>query len=206
MSKDQVLTVLLHEHSALRDEMINTVDRQYSIANWLTTTLAAIAAGLFATWDKVSDHTVFLAFCAFLGIPAIITVHALAWSHTISKIHALGKRLRVLEYNVASLIGLEQVRVSYADPTISESALPQLLLGWEHQLWRGARNLRVDLTCQIVTSAIAAAYVACVCLGIYWLASEWPIGALVKASASAVAVLGVAWIALTRHLRHVLRG
>jgi hypothetical protein len=199
------MALALEEYKTLRQEVVNTVDRQYSLANWGISSVAVVLAALLAAWEPLQKAPYLLTFATLVAIPVVATSYVLAWSHVISKISELGKRLYEIEENIARMVSTDEIREAYrldADATVNPY---RFLLGWEHQLWRGPTNIRVVTTVRVVKGLLAAMYLGAIAAGlsVALLLQHSTIKSAVTTASAALLVWAVLWFSLARYLKAV---
>lgn len=164
MEPQFLIDLSMREYESLRAEVLVTVERQYSLAQWSVSAIAVIAAAVVGGWQAIVATTGLLSVVLLLILPGLTTVYVVTWSHTITKIHQLGNRLHEIEENIARAIGGHAVREAFNVPADSDLALYHYTVGWEHRLWKGNVNLRVETTVFAVTTGLAAMYFSVVAL------------------------------------------
>lgn len=205
MGPDQLVSLALEEYKSLREEVVNSVDRQYSLANWGISATVVLIAALAGGWATLRQFPYLLAASALVAVPAVATSYVVAWTHVISKIAQLGSRLREIEDNVSRSVAVESIRQTYGLDA-SEHVDPfKYLLGWEHKLWRAGTNSRVETTVGIVKLALAVLYAGAIAIGVLVLAKleNPPLGFLVQLTIAATVLWGLVWGIIAWHLRSV---
>ncbi|HUF63383.1 MAG TPA: hypothetical protein VMN36_15005 [Verrucomicrobiales bacterium] len=157
-----LVNIAVKEYELLRSEMMSTVERQYSLVNWGTSSAVLIVAGLVAGWSAVQSIPAVISIVILLVIPTMVTVFVAAWSHVITKLNMLGSRLYDIEEHLAKAIDAEHLRQVYMIPASDILNPCEYLIGWEHRLWRGGVNSRVQTTIRVVRFALFAVYAALV--------------------------------------------
>ncbi len=203
VNPEELLGLAMREYDALRAEIVSTVERQYSLANWGISTAALVIAALVGGWHSFVGHPMALTTTLVLVVPGLITAYAVAWSHTITKINQLGERLFVIEENVARMIDSDSIREAYAIPATTELDPHRYLLGWEHLLWKRGENLRVQTTIRVVRVVLAAVYVLLIGVTVIILTTMRQTSsiAVMAIITTAITVWGAAWYALFHYLR-----
>jgi hypothetical protein len=164
---DRILSVVLEEYRTLRSEVINAVDRQYSLTNWSISGVALLVVGLVTGWHNLYKFPNIAVAVVLLALPSIATLYAIAWSHVISKISLLGWQLHHTENKVALLFPVDQIRRAYNLRFDEPVEACHYLIGWEHRLWRNKAQPLIKRTVRLVVVALALGYVVIIGAGIY---------------------------------------
>lgn len=167
MNKDYLLELAKDEYFSLRAEVLASVERQYSIANWCISSIAILAAGILGGWNTLSKSTVFLPIFVSIAIPMLATSYIVTWTHVISKIHLLGKRLWQIEENIASAVGNDLIKSTFhINPNRTEINSFVYSLGWEHLMWTDGKNSKINTTIKIVKLSVLIFYFATTSTGL----------------------------------------
>ena len=162
MGPEQILTLLLEEYKTLRTQVLNDLDRQYSVTNWGISSTAVAILGIATTWDKLRGYPTVLLALLLLVLPTVVTGYALAWSHILRSTLGAGAQLFQIERRATRLFTRDEVRLAFhltADERIEDY---QRILSWEHSLRMNTRHSLVRPVVWLVRCALAGVYTAAV--------------------------------------------
>jgi ABC-type multidrug transport system fused ATPase/permease subunit len=153
-----LLEMSLKEYELLRAEVVTTVERQYSLANWSISAVAVTVAAIIGGWQTITSFPALTSIVLVLIIPSIMTAYAISWSHTITKLNQLGARLYEIEENIAQSCGAEAIRKAFNIQDSEEIHPYRYTIGWEHALWKNGINNRIQTTIRVVGMILAIFY------------------------------------------------
>jgi hypothetical protein len=160
-----VLAVAVEEYRALRAEVVNAVERQYSLANWGVSSIAILLAATAGSWDHLRMYPNILVTLLAFGIPTIGTIYALAWSSVIEKIAVVGWYLFHLETKVTQLFTPDDIKTAFHRTSAAGDPY-WYLLGWEHTLWASGTQRFIERVTKLVTSLLAVGYLGAIVGGV----------------------------------------
>lgn len=203
MTPDSLVDLTLREYDALRAEVLATVERQYSLANWGASSVAVIVAAVVAGWDTLTAIPGMMSVILAFIVPATMTVYVVSWSHVITKINQLGARLFEIEENVSKAVAPELIRQTFGLTPEEHFSPCKYTLGWEHKLWKGGVNARVHTTIWIVRLSLGVIYAAFILLNTLLLVHQQKssLGEIWSATVAAGAFWIFIWFLVFRYLR-----
>jgi hypothetical protein len=195
-NRKQILTVVLEEYRALRAEMVNAVDHQYTLTNWTISGLLLLAGGLVASWHNISTSPNLAIAAIVFFVPIVATMYAIAWCYVISTAELLGRQLFHIETKVAELFSVDEIRQAYNLPPGSGVDPFQHLIGWEHCLRREKSQPLIKRAIRLVQTLLTCAYVALLATGIYGGAAIKKLSVLQMALRPGIIAVVLFWLAM----------
>lgn len=78
MTPEELINIALEEYKSLRGEVVNSVDRQYSLANWGISAVTFFIAAVIGGWGTLIQYPQVLLATTFVVIPAVATSYVVA--------------------------------------------------------------------------------------------------------------------------------
>lgn len=202
-TRDELLTLALEEYKALRSEVVNGMDRQYTLANWGVSATAVLVAALTNAWDRLQPHPYFLTFIVLVAVPGIATIYVLNWVSLIGGIARLGARLYEIEENVGRRFAASDVRAAFDLQPSPQLNTFKYLLGWEHKLRRPGPPRGILTTIRTVTATLGLLYCGLIAMGvlIFGRLAHPSSVVLILAFVSATMFWASVWLLVTRHVK-----
>lgn len=211
MNETQLLAAVLEEYRSLRAQVVNTVDRQYSLAYWAISGVAIMIGGVANGWEKLRSSPTVLAVLVLFIVPAVITSYTILWAHMLATISKLGRYLYGVEETMARLVTPESIRHVYQLSESDDIEQFRLPIAWEHRLWAGSGGTHSLLarTARTVQLAVTSVHVICVAVGAMVIGRFLQLGTVATlAHPLVLAAIGF-WfcvaVALTRYIRISIR-
>ena len=206
---EQMLSAILEEYKALRAEMVNTVDRQYSLINWTISSVALLSAATVNSWDKIHDRPELPTAVFIVALPLLSTLFAVAWSHVMAKIAALGWYLHFIEEKLARYFTADDIRAAYHLAPDTPLEPYRYIMGWEHRLWRASSHVFLTRTMNSIRAVLGFAYLLFLVAGAATLAAltKKPLATAIFGPRILIAAAAwlVVWIALFLHFAQLIR-
>lgn len=161
-----IITAMLEEYKALRDEMKTIVDRQYSQMYWVISSVAILVAAVINTWSQIMNNPLISSGLFIFFIPGIITAYILSWSHIITKIARLGAHIYKIEDNLSYLLCDNLSAGAIAQAKIKNIKHP---ISWEHSLWKSNSHKLVFRSYRGVRISAALIYIVFTGIGAFLL-------------------------------------
>jgi hypothetical protein len=205
-ARESILTAVLEEYKALRAEILNAVDRQYTLTNWTISGVVLLVAGLITSWHNLTNHPNVVVAVVILALPTVATMYAIAWCHVISKIDLLGWQLYHTENKIAQLFPAAEICAAYNLPAGSKTESFYYLIGWEHYLRQNKFQPLIKRAVTVVQNVLGIGYIAIIATGAYLGAMMHGLPVFKIVRRPSIVVIAVFWLIIWFALRRYLTG